>query len=54
MINTPPIISSALRSQLEAVPEAIRHAAMPSEEEFAILERHRARDYRRRRTIIDH
>ena len=45
---------SALRRQLESVPEAIRRAAMPSEEEFAILDRHRARDYRRRRTIINH
>ena len=45
---------STQRRQLMDVPEGIRHAAMPSEEEFAILERHRQREYARRRTIIDH
>lgn len=45
---------STLRRQLMDVPEALRRSAMPSEEEFVILERHRRREYARRRITIDH
>ena len=43
-----------LRDLLIDVPEKLRKVAMPSEEEFLILERHRNREYQARRVIINH
>lgn len=45
----------ALRQNMEGVPEKLSHGIKrPSPEEFEILERHRHREYRTRRAIIDH
>lgn len=43
-----------LRDLLLNVPEGVRHAAMPSDGEFSILDRHRRREYAHRRRTIDH